>query len=167
MSYTIISGTARKGSNTLKVSTQIQAMLRSRGVEAGLVSLEGLDLNRKTEALAELEATWLVPARKFILVVPEYNGSYPGSLKSMIDLSDIRNVWWGKKAMLTGVSTGRAGNLRGMEHLTGTLNYLKVTVLPNRLPISVVDKLMDENGIITDTATLQALDALIGEFMEF
>jgi chromate reductase len=167
MSYTIISGTARKGSNTLKVSAQIQAMMRGRGVEAGLVSLEGLDLNRKTEALAELEATWLVPARKFILVVPEYNGSYPGSLKSMIDLSDIRNVWWGKKAMLTGVSTGRAGNLRGMEHLTGTLNYLKVTVLPNRLPISVVDKLMDENGIITDTATLQALDAQIGEFMEF
>jgi hypothetical protein len=31
----------------------------------------------------------------------------------------------------------------------------------------VVDKLMDENGIITDTATLQALDAQIGEFMEF
>jgi NAD(P)H-dependent FMN reductase len=167
MSYTIISGTARKGSNTLKVSRQIQAMLQRKGVEAELVSLEGMDLNRKSEAQAELEASVLIPTRKFILVVPEYNGSYPGSLKTMIDLSDIRNVWWGKKAMLTGIATGRAGNLRGMEHLTGTLNYLKVTVLPNRLPISVVDRLMDGGDLITDPATLEALEGQIDEFMAF
>jgi NAD(P)H-dependent FMN reductase len=85
----------------------------------------------------------------------------------VIDLSDIRRVWWGKKAMLTGVSTGRAGNLRGMEHLTGILNYLKVTVHPNRLPISVVDKLMDGDGRIRDEATLAALHAQLDGFLRF
>jgi hypothetical protein len=54
-----------------------------------------------------------------------------------------------------------------MEHLTGTLNYLKVAVLPNRLPISVVDKLMDADGVIRDEATLQALSAQLDEFIVF
>jgi NAD(P)H-dependent FMN reductase len=84
-----------------------------------------------------------------------------------MDLSDIRRVWWGKKAMLTGVSTGRAGNLRGMEHLTGILNYLKVTVMPNRLPISTVDRLMDGEGRIRDEATLAALSTQLDEFLRF
>lgn len=164
---TIIAGTNRPGSNTRKVAALIGQMLKEKGVETAFFSLEGLDLNGKTPALQQLEETLLYPAQKFIIVSPEYNGSYPGALKTMIDLTDIKKAWWGKKAMLTGVSTGRAGNLRGMEHLTGTLNYLKVTVLPNRLPISVVDKLMDAEGVIRDEATLAALSAQLDEFIRF
>jgi chromate reductase len=164
---TIISATNRIGSNTLKIASLIEQMLRERGVNAGLLSLEGLELNRKSEALVQLEQNYLFPVQKFVIVVPEYNGSYPGSLKTMIDLTDIKKAWWGKKAMLTGVSTGRAGNLRGMEHLTGTLNYLKVAVLPNRLPISVVDKLMDAEGVMRDEATLAAISAQLDEFLKF
>lgn len=164
---TIIAGTNRAGSNTRKVAALIGQMLKEKGVEAAFFSLEGLDLNSKTPTLHHLEETLLYPAQKFIIVSPEYNGSYPGALKTMIDLTDIKKAWWGKKAMLTGVSTGRAGNLRGMEHLTGTLNYLKVTVLPNRLPISVVDKLMDAEGFIRDEATLAALSAQLDEFIRF
>jgi NAD(P)H-dependent FMN reductase len=167
MKYTIISGTNRNGSNTLKVARQYRAILESRGVEAELVSLEGLNLNEKSEDLSTLEDRVLVPTDKFLFVLPEYNGSFPGSLKTMIDLSDIRRVWWGKKAMLTGVSTGRAGNLRGMDHLTGALNYLKVTVHPNKLPISSVDKLLDGQGVITDVPTRKAMEQQVDEFISF
>jgi NAD(P)H-dependent FMN reductase len=167
MRYTIISGTDRAGSNTLRVSRQMRDMLESKGVTATLVSLEGIGLDWKSEMLVRLEEEVLVPTTHFLIVAPEYNGSFPGCLKTVIDLSDIRKVWWGKKAMLTGVSTGRAGNLRGMEHLTGVLNYLKVTVHPNRLPISVVDKLMDADGRIRDEATLAALHAQLDEYLRF
>jgi NAD(P)H-dependent FMN reductase len=167
MKYTIISGTNRNGSNTLKVARQYREILESRGVEAELVSLEGLNLNEKSEDLSKLEDRVLVPTDKFLFVLPEYNGSFPGSLKTMIDLSDIRRVWWGKKAMLTGVSTGRAGNLRGMDHLTGALNYLKVTVHPNKLPISSVDKILDGQGVITDAPTRKAMEQQVDEFISF
>lgn len=167
VNITIISATNRVGSNTLKVARQIEQMLQEKGETAGFITLEGLDLNGRSEPLERLEQELLIPAHKFIIVAPEYNGSYPGSLKTMIDMTNIKKAWWGKKAMLTGVSTGRAGNLRGMEHLTGTLNYLKVTVLPNRLPISVVDKLMDEAGLIRDEATLSAMSAQLDEFLTF
>jgi len=167
MTHTIISGTDRVGSNTLKVARQLQSLLRGKGVDASLVSLEGMPLSGRSDALARLEDDFLAPASHLLFVVPEYNGSFPGCLKTVMDLSDIRRAWWGKKAMLTGVSTGRAGNLRGMEHLTGVLNYLKVTVMPNRLPISTVDRLMDGEGRIRDVATLEALSAQLDEFLRF
>jgi NAD(P)H-dependent FMN reductase len=167
MKYTIISGTNRSGSNTLKIARQYREILESRGVDAALVSLEGLNLNEKTGQMKALEEEVLIPTDKFIFVLPEYNGSFPGSLKTMIDLSDIRKVWWGKKALLTGVSTGRAGNLRGMDHLTGALNYLKVTVHPNKLPISSVDKLLNGTGVITDEPTVHAIKAQVEEFLQF
>jgi NAD(P)H-dependent FMN reductase len=165
--YTIISGTNRAGSNSLKIARQYQEMLHKRGIDARLISLEGLNLNARSQEFSGLEEEALIPAEKFIFVLPEYNGSYPGSLKTMIDLSDIRKVWWGKKALLTGVSTGRAGNLRGMDHLTGALNYLKVTVHPNKLPISSVDRLLNGTGVITDQPTVEAMEKQVDEFVEF
>ena len=48
--------------------------------------------------------------------------------------------------VLVGVADGRAGNLRGMEHLTGILQYLKLHVYHNKLPISVINKVFDESG---------------------
>lgn len=167
MTYTIISGTNRVGSNTMKVARLIASLFTEKGQETQLVSLEGLDLNSRSPQFTSLETEILIPTQKFIFVIPEYNGSFPGSLKTMIDLSDIKQVWWWKKAMLTGVSSGRAGNLRGMDHLTGTLNYLKVTVLPNRLPVSMIDKLIDAEGNITDASTIAALNAQVDEFIGF
>jgi NAD(P)H-dependent FMN reductase len=167
MKYTIVSGTNRHGSNTPKVARQYQEIIGNRGVKANLVSLEGLNLNQKGGKLHQLEEDVLIPTDKFIIVLPEYNSSYPGSLKSMIDMSDIRKVWWGKKAQLTGVSTGRTGNLRGMDHLNGALNYLKVHVHHNKLPISSVDKLLNGKGEITDTATISAIEHQVEVFLAF
>ena len=109
----------------------------------------------------------MIPSGKFIFISPEYNGSIPGVLKSFIDNTDIKKVWPGKKALLTGISTGRAGNLRGMEHLTGILHYLKVNVHHNKLPISVVHNLLNEAGEITDPATLAAIGEQLEEFLAF
>jgi chromate reductase, NAD(P)H dehydrogenase (quinone) len=167
MKYTIISGTNRHGSRSLMVARQYYDVLKSRGIEAELVSLEGLDLNRKTEILAKLEHDVLIPTDKFIFILPEYNGSFPGSLKTMIDLSDYKKVWPGKKALLTGISTGRAGNLRGMDHLTGSLNYLNVMVHPNKLPISMVDKLLNGGISIRDAATVDAIEKQVDQFIAF
>lgn len=164
---TIISGTNRKGSTTRKVAAQYREILKNKGVEANFVSLEGLDVSGRNNDILQLEETILIPTDKFIFISPEYNGSIPGVLKSLIDVSDIRRVWWHKKALLTGISNGRAGNLRGMEHLTGILHYLKMIVHPNKLPISVVDTLMDEKDIITDTATLGAINTQLDEFILF
>ena len=85
----------------------------------------------------------------------------------MMDNNDIEKVWWRKKALLVGVSTGRAGNLRGMEDLTGVLHYLKVVVHPNKLPISIVNKLLNKEGFVEDRTTLKAIYEQIDDFIRF
>jgi chromate reductase len=165
--YTIISGTNRRESNTLKIAVVYKQLLLEKGLDAYLLSLEGLDVLEPNPVFAEIERELLIPAAKFIFISPEYNGSIPGVLKAMFDISDIQKVWWGKKALLTGVSTGRAGNLRGMEHLTGILNYMKVTVHHNKLPISMVDTLLDGEGQIHDKRTLDSIRVQLDEFIEF
>lgn len=165
--YTIISGTNRRNSNTIKVARQYENLLKAKGVDTRFVTLEGLDVNHRNEALIKLEKEILIPTTKFTFVTPEYNGSFPGVLKAMIDNTDIEKVWWGKKALLTGVSTGRAGNLRGMEHLTGVLHYLKMNVHHNKLPISIVNKLLNSEYTIEDTATLKAINNQVEEFIKF
>ncbi|MBS1748463.1 MAG: NAD(P)H-dependent oxidoreductase [Bacteroidetes bacterium] len=165
--YTVISGTNRPGSNTIRVAKQYLRLLEEKGTVAKFLSLEDLDVNKRNDALRALEKDLLIPTTKFIFVTPEYNGSFPGVLKAMIDNTDIEKVWWGKKALLTGVSTGRAGNLRGMEHLTGVLQYLKMHVHHNKLPISVVNKLLNGENFIGDMATLKSINEQLEEFIRF
>ena len=165
--YTIISGTNRVGSNTIKVAEQYQRLIRQKGIDAAFLSLEGLNVLERNPLFEKIEREILIPTQKFIFVSPEYNGSIPGVLKAMFDISDIKKCWWRKKALLTGVSTGRAGNLRGMEHLTGILHFMKVVVHPDKLPISVVDFLLAETGEISDKGLLAAINAQLDEFIDF
>jgi chromate reductase len=164
--YTIVSGTNRIGSHTQKVALQYQKLLKDKNIDAKLFTLVNFNtLNRSPEFL-KYEEEYLIPADKFIFIIPEYNGSYPGVLKAMIDNSDIYKDWNYKKALLTGVATGRAGNLRGMDHLSDTLHYLKMSVFYNKLPISVINKVMDENGIL-NAETLKAIHQQLDEFIKF
>ena len=85
-------------------------------------------------------------AKGYIFVVPDYNGGFPGVLKSFIDASDPK-MWANKKAALVGVSSGRAGALRGMDQLTNVLNYLHVDVFHNKPPMSKIDGLVNDGEL--------------------
>jgi NAD(P)H-dependent FMN reductase len=165
---TIISGSSREDNNTRKVAKEYQRILLEEfKTDAQIYALDEINATSRDSSFKNAETQLLIPAQKFIIIMPEYNGSFPGILKLMIDNSDIKKVWQHKKVLLTGVSTGRAGNLRGMEHLTGVLLYMKVLVHPNRLPISIVDQLMNEQGRFTDENTLTAIQTQLNEFVNF
>ncbi|MEO8583098.1 MAG: NAD(P)H-dependent oxidoreductase [Flavitalea sp.] len=165
--YIIISGTNRADSKSYKVSQYYQHVLESKKISTSLVTLENLDLSNRSEQYVQMELEILIPAKKFIFICPEYNGSIPGVLKTLLDLSDYKKVWWGKKALLTGISSGRSGNVRGMEHLTTILHYLKVNVHPDKLPISSIDKLLNGVEIISDPDTISAINVQTDEFIKF
>lgn len=163
--YTIIAGTNRPGSNTLKVANQYQFIFKAKGIDAALLSLENLNVSAKNAQFEKIENDLLIPTQNFIFITPEYNGSFPGVLKMLFDISRTHKIWWHKKALITGVSSGRAGNLRGNDHLASILNYLKITVHPNLLPISSIDTLMDATGNIIEPNTLIAINQQIDEFI--
>ena len=164
--YLIISGTNRKESFTLRIAQLYQSVLQKKNIQAHVLSLVGLELLDRNPSVLQLEKEWLLPAEKYIFISPEYNGSIPGVLKCLIDVSDVRKVWKNKKALLTGVSKGRAGNLRGMDHLTGIMHYVGTVVHPNKLPISIVDTLFNENEM-AHLETLRAISQQLEEFISF
>jgi NAD(P)H-dependent FMN reductase len=146
----------------------------NQGVESKLFSLEQLphdfiatDLyDRRSKNFQQLLNDFIIPSDKFVFIVPEYNGSYPGVLKAFLDAvpPDLNR---GKKVCIVGVASGRGGNIRGMEHLTGVLNYLGMAVFPNLLPISGVLNLIDDRGLITDENTVKLLEKQIREFIQW
>ncbi len=162
---TIISGTNRKHSNTSKIAREYQLILLEKGIKAVILSLEDLDLVQYNPAFENIENEILIPATHFIIISPEYNGSFPGVLKMLFDTSRSHEIWFHKKALLTGVATGRAGNLRGMDHLADVLNYMKITVHPNKLPISAVNNVVNSDGKIIDNNTLKAINQQLDEFI--
>lgn len=97
MNYTIISGTDRQGSHTKKAAEFYRELLASRQIDASIFSLDGIDIKAERQSYLLAERKLLVPADRFIILSPEYNGSYPGILKVMIDQSDVAAVWKGKK----------------------------------------------------------------------
>jgi chromate reductase len=164
--YTIISGTNRAASHTEKVAKEYKRLLKERNIEAGILSLVGMDVLHRTPEFLKMEKEILIPTKKFIFILPEYNGTFPGVLKAMIDNTDISKVWYFKTALLTGISSGRAGNLRGIDHLAASLHYLKMNVHYNKLPISLIEKVMDANGRLNEE-TLKVINGQLDEFINY
>lgn len=170
----VLSCTNRPNSNTLKVSKIYENILKSLDVEVKLLDFRLLPetlafsetFGKKTEAYGTLIKEYISSTNKFIFVVPEYNGSFPGILKTFIDSMHPRE-WENKYVCLVGVADGRAGNLRGLEHLTGIFHYLKMRVYHNKLPISVVNKLLDADGSFHDEVQYKTCKAQVEGFLSY
>jgi chromate reductase, NAD(P)H dehydrogenase (quinone) len=178
---TVISGTDRKKSESLNFAKKYVEIISNKTDEVvKLLALEDVahdwwhtgmyEDNGQTLTLSQLQDEYMLPADKFIYITPEYNGSFPGVLKLFLDACSVRAykaTFKNKKAALVGVATGRAGNLRGMDHLTGILNHLGTIVMPNKLPISRINILQDENSNITDEAVIRSIEKHVDEFLAF
>jgi chromate reductase, NAD(P)H dehydrogenase (quinone) len=164
---TIIAGTNRADSMTMCIAQIYKRILSVHTSDVKILSLEGRCVWVREAEMLEIEQQFLVPAEKFVFVMPEYNSSFPGILKTMMDNTDIKKVWWHKKAALTGLSDGRAGNIRGLEHMTSILNYLKVNVLYNKVPLSKIREELDGEGNLLNAATEEILKLQMQDFVNF
>ncbi|MBL0911977.1 MAG: NAD(P)H-dependent oxidoreductase [Bacteroidia bacterium] len=171
---TIISGSPRTDSNTRKVTNTYGRLARERNLQVKVFDLLSLPpetlfhnqvMGLGNRQLDEWVDEYIVPASTLVFIFPEYNGSFPGLLKSFIDGVNP-DLFRGKKVAMVGVATGRAGNLRGMDHLQMVMHHLGAWVLPLNLPISRVHTLSDENEI-TDPSTLNALHLHIEKLLQY
>ena len=171
---TVISSTNRPGSSTLKLAQYYQNKLQEKGVEAGLLSLAQLppnliqtDLYGQRSAAFEPIQAIITQTNKFIFIIPEYNGSFPGVLKVFIDACSFPESFYEKKAALVGVSSGKYGNIRGIDHFTGICNYVHLHVMPLKIHIPSIHKELDENGNLFKDDTLRYTNEQIDKFIRF
>lgn len=171
---TIVSGTNRPNSNTLKVSRYYLKTLQQLGQEAQIFSLESLPENIITSDLygkrsPEFEPIQALVANtdKFMFIIPEYNGSFPGVLKTFIDACEFPASFYDKKAALTGISSGKYGNIRGIDHFSGVCGYLHLNVLPLRLHIPAIKYELNEEGDFFKEDTLKFTNDQISKLVRF
>lgn len=176
---TIISGTNRRDSRTHQFAKIYERLFREAGAEDvrfySLADLPGdiihVDMygpEGQSPELARVQDELILPAERLFFILPEYNGGMPGILKLFIDALSIREYakTFKKKVAMTGTATGRAGNLRGMDHLTGVMLHMGATVFPNRLPISQMASLLDADGTLNADAE-KAMRAQVEGFLAF
>ncbi|WP_432361137.1 NADPH-dependent FMN reductase [Sporosarcina sp. UB5] len=106
-----------------------------------------------------------------LFAVPEYNFSIPGSLKNAVDwLSRSNFAIKDKPAFMIGASMGVLGSVRAQLHLREILSnpMLSPALLPNNeVYIGSVHEKIDETGQLTDEATIEFLDKVVNNFIEF
>lgn len=170
----LFSCTNRENSYSDKVTNIYKQLFEKEGVETEVFYFRDLPGNiiseelfdNKSEGFLNFIDSLIGVNHKFVFVISEYNGGFPGLFKVFLDAVPPR-MWLNKKACLVGVSSGRAGNLRGMEHASGILQYLKMFVHYNKLPISQIDKIMDANGDFFHKEQLAVCHNQVKEFIRF
>lgn len=175
MNICIISGTAREGRWSHKVALAVQDMLSERSdIDLDMVDVKAynfplLDYTypnqpNPSEDMVECHNK-LKCADSFIVVCPEYNGSYPGALKNTLDyfLAEYKDKAFG----LVCVSGGRLGGYGLFKILQGYIFHLKGIVYQQGMLTPGVSGLFNEKGELTDEAYRERMQAFLDGFIEF
>lgn len=176
MKLTLISGTNRRNNTSIKVARNIQA----RYEKAGVPSVNLIDLCEMPvelfhpDAYAEKPEVFTRYAQEvlesdgLIIVVPEYNGSYPGALKLFIDMLKFPESFENKPVAFIGVAAGIWGGLRPVEHLQQVFGYRNALNFNERVFIPAVHKAFDEaSGTFTPALIEELLESQTKNFIDF
>ncbi|MEM9327504.1 MAG: NAD(P)H-dependent oxidoreductase [Bacteroidota bacterium] len=153
---TIICSTNRNNSVTRKISLIYQQMLADRSIATDIIDLGDLPEDFIASALYENSGKnetfnpvrkRMKESEKYIFIIPEYNGSFPGVLKTFIDGLEFPGTFKGKKAALVGLSSGVQGGGLALSHLTDILNYCGTSVLALKPKLSRIGSAMDGDEI--------------------
>ena len=172
MNIAIISGSPRKES----VSHRVVLFLKKELTEKTKHTIDIIDVRdwnlpllqhvfysvEKTPDNYKPLATKMFAADAFILVTPEYNGSYSPALQNLMDHFPKQ----GRKAFgIVTASPGAMGGLRSSQQLLLLVPALFGIASPNMLITPQVDQKFDAEGNLTDPGFSKVIDTFISEFI--
>lgn len=171
----IILGTNRKNSVSKQIAQQYKAILQELGADSEILELERLPADFTKTALYENSGKnqefnrliqRLETSRKFVFIVPEYNGSFPGILKTFIDGMSYPNPLKDKKAALVGLSAGVGGAGLALSHLTDIFHYLGMHVLALKPKLTGIEQHMSDN-LLTNKFYVELLETQAKMLLDF
>ena len=181
MKAAIISGSAREGSNSLRLSKSISLVLKEQGTQPVIIDLRELDIPmigkadfRKeddglTKELMAMMKT-LTEADMAFITSPEYNWNISPVLKNFLDNfgSKFRPELWDKKVFaLAGVSDGGGGKMSAnitMISLNKILSFAAKTsvISPKIFWSRETDQNIDKDGKFLN----KDYETALGRFIE-
>jgi len=180
----VFAGSARARSFNRQLATQAATMARAAGAQVTHIELADFDVpmyNADLEAkgtprdVVKLKEIFFAhPA--WLVVSPEYNGSYTALLKNTIDWvsSPIKGdpVWSsgtrpfaGKVVGLLSASPGALGGLRSLSHLAPLLMNLQCWVAPKRFALSKAGEAFTPEGQLATEASAAGAQAVVDQVL--
>jgi NAD(P)H-dependent FMN reductase len=104
----------------------------------------------------------MLNANAFILLTPEYNGSYSAALKNLLDHFPKQHH---KVFAIATTSTGMLGGIRAAMQLQELIYALFGIGSPYMLVTPQADKKFDEEGNLLDQNFKKSIDVFINEFV--
>jgi NAD(P)H-dependent FMN reductase len=98
-------------------------------------------------------------ADAFIMVVPSYNGGYPGVLKNALDY--LYEEWNNKPVCLVGYAENSSGGNSAINQLHFVTKSLKMILVRYAVKIPHVSEILDEYGNCTDSEIEKKIDKCI------
>jgi len=172
MNIEIISGSPRSQSLTHRVAVFLQKELASKSSHnIGLIDVREWKMpllenvigtpDQAPDHLKPL-ANRVFAADAFVLVTPEYNGSYSAALQNLLDHFPKQS----RKAF--GLVTGSPGGLAGArasQQLLLLVPALFGIAAPNMLLIPFLDQKFSPEGTLTDSGFQKSVDTFANEFI--
>lgn len=150
----VMLGTVRQGRLSEAVAHFIlDQVKRQEGVTTELIDIRTLPLpvmDAGPEAQIPELADTMRRADAYIIVTPEYNHTYPGLLKHVLDLN--YQEYLHKAVGVCGVSAGPFGGVRAIEALLPTFKAFGLSPIVADLNFGNVNTLVDDSGQLTDEA---------------
>lgn len=154
LSITIVLGTARKDRESKKVADHlVEVLKREEGVQVRYVDVKEFLFGHTIPSWVEDSAVdpWrdiVSESDAFLFVVPEYNRSYPGELKILLD--SAYQQYRKKVAAIAGVSSGDFAGTRVIEHIQPVMTELGLVISPRPIHAPRVEDLFDESGEVSE-----------------
>ena len=155
---TILSCSVRTGRASHRVALHLErSIAATEGLTAELIDLQELAFPLFEERLKFMPqpdpavvdfAQRIRRSDGVVLVCPEYNGSFPASLKNVIDL--LTEDWKGKPVSLCVVSGGAFGGSQVLTQLLFTLWKIKAWVMTASMQVPKVQEAFSADGTPTD-----------------
>ncbi len=163
----ILLGTTRPKRESIKVANLVTKIGQEiEEIEVELVDpqnynfpYDGNDLENKDPRYSEITKR----ADGFFIVTPEYNHSFPGSLKRMLD-SELQN-YIHKPVAFAGVSNGIFGGARAIEELVPTVREMGMVVTFSDVYFPQVQNLFNKDETIIDEGYIRRIKRAYGELI--
>jgi NAD(P)H-dependent FMN reductase len=172
MNIEIITGSPRDNSVTLRIALFLKKFLNEHTPHnVDIIDVREWNLPLLQNVFTSVEATpvefkplssRMFAAHAFILVTPEYNGSYTPAMKNLLDHYPKQT----HKAfgIVTG-SPGPLGGIRATQQMQLLINALFGIASPYMLVVGNVDKRFDGEGNLLEPGFQKSIDVFVKEFL--
>lgn len=171
--FLVVEGTVRDGRRSIHAARYITDLLQEKGYDAVLFDMKERDVplletrrytdpGEPPEAVEEFGQE-VEAADGIVIVTPEYNHSYPGALKNLIDY--LYPEYEDKPFSFVTVSGGGFGGVRAQKDLNDLVLTINGWPGPS-LPVSNVRDVFDEDGALIDEDYEDRFDGFVERAIE-